>query len=361
MALADARLGAILDSLAGGVVAVDAKGRVELCTAEASRMLGVSQKQARGKRLGECLGPDHPAAALLEQVLRSSRPVAVHEQRLPPGPLRRAQIVDLSAAPIGEGGRFEGAVLTLHDRTMGRELEELESQRASAARYAALAAGIAHEIRNPLAGIRGAAELLEGRFQNSELRRYPELIRGEVDRVRRLLDDLAELTRGGELAPRLANLHQVLDETLDLHARAPESSGIELVREYDPSIPELEFDTDRMKQVFLNLARNAAQAMAGRGRLVVGTRYDALHHLVRDRGPGRHVVGITFDDSGPGFDEADLPHVFTPFFTRTPGGHGLGLAIAQHWVVRHGGRIEISRAGSGGARVQVLLPLGVRA
>jgi two-component system nitrogen regulation sensor histidine kinase GlnL len=357
----EARLAAILDSLAAGVVAVDAKGKVELCSAEACRMLGVSSKQVQGKRLAECLGGGHPAARVLQQVLESQRAVAVHEERLPGALGRPDQLVDLVAAPIGEGGSFQGAVLTLRDRTFGRELEELESQRQSAALYAELAAGIAHEIRNPLAGIRGAAELLEGRLPDAALRRYPELIRHEVDRVRGLLDDLAQLTRGGELCARQTNLHRVLDETLELHTRAPESSRIELVREYDPSIPELEFDPDRMKQVFLNLAHNAAQAMQGAGRLLVRTRYDAMHQLARDQGPGRHVVRIDFEDTGPGFDEADLPNVFTPFFTRKPSGHGLGLAIAQHWVVRHGGRIEISRAESGGARVRVLLPIGMRA
>jgi two-component system nitrogen regulation sensor histidine kinase GlnL len=360
MAPREARLGAILDSLDAGIVAVDAKGRIEFCTAEASRMLGLSQKQALGRKLVECLGAAHPASQLLERVLATQRAVALHEARLPAA-FGRSWIADLTAAPVGEQGGLEGAVVTLRDCTVGRELEELESQRASASLYAALAAGIAHEIRNPLAGIRGAAELLERRLEDPALRRYPELIRGEVDRVRRLLDDLGELTRGGELSPRRANLHQMLDETLDLHARAPEWTAIELVREYDASIPELEFDADRIKQVFLNLARNAAQAMQGRGRLLVRTRYDALHQLARDRGPGRHVVRIDFEDSGPGIDPADLPKVFTPFFTRNPQGHGLGLAVAQHWVVRHGGRIEIGRAELGGARVCVLLPIGLRA
>ena len=137
--------------------------------------------------------------------------------------------------------------------------------------------------------------------------------------------------------------------------------GIDVRREYDPSIPELEVDPDRITQVFLNLCRNAVQAMDGRGQLVVRTRVDTIYQLAAASplgdGQPHHMVRIDVEDSGPGIPEEHLPHVFTPFFTRSEGGTGLGLPIAQQWVVRHGGRIWVEPGHSGGTRVRVLLPL----
>ena len=363
MSLSDERLAAMLDSLRIGIVAVDAKGRVELQNAEASRILGVSADATRGRSLAEVLSAQHPAAALLMQVIQTRDDVSSNAcavpQRIGGDPLT----VDLAASPIGSddtGDEDPGAVLTLHDRTIGRELEDLVEQRARSELYAQLAAGIAHEIRNPLGGIRGAAELLEGRLEDRSLKRYSTLIRDETDRIRGLLDDLAELTRGGDLHPRPVNLHRLLDEMLALQTQSEGWREIDVRREYDPSIPELELDPNRMTQVFLTLARNAAQALEGRGRLVVRTRVESIYHVASEEGEPVRWVRIEIEDDGPGIPEEDLPHVFTPFFTRRDRGTGLGLPIAQHWVVRHGGRIQVAPAHAGGTRVRVLLPIRSR-
>jgi two-component system, NtrC family, nitrogen regulation sensor histidine kinase GlnL len=350
------RLEAILDSLTVGIVAVDAHGRVERQNAEASRILGLSAGATAGRSLADVLGAAHPLAELAGRVLESQRELALHAASLPRlrgGPLL---LVDLGAAPLALGDTFEGAVLTLRDRTIHRELEALVDERLRDELYEQLAAGIAHEIRNPLSGIRGAAELLARKLGDSELARYPQLIRAETDRIRSLLDDLAQLTHGGDLRPRAVNLHQVLDNMLTLASEAPEWRGLEIVREYDPSIPELELDPDRITQVFLNLVRNAAQAMEGRGRLRLQTRYEGLFQIGSAHEERQRVVRVDVEDTGPGIRSEDLPHIFTPFFTRRTGGGGLGLAIAQHWVVRHGGRIGVARSDAQGTRMSVKLP-----
>jgi two-component system nitrogen regulation sensor histidine kinase GlnL len=350
------QLHAILDGLSIGVIAVDGSGLTQLQNAEASRILGASAAATLGRNLAEALGRQHPLVALLEEVHKTERAVSS------PGVLLPARLggdpltADLTASPLvgPEGG--EGAVATLLDRTIGRELEAFFDQRVRSELFANLAAGIAHEVRNPLAGIRGAAELLQKKLQEPALRRYPDLIRDEADRLRRLLDDLAELTRGADLRMRPLNLHRILDDLLELSRQSPEWEDVEIVREFDPSLPDVEADRDRMTQVFLNLLRNGVQAMRTGGRLVLRTRLETLYHLSKEGSQPVRLIRVEIEDSGGGISNEDLPHVFTPFFTGREGGSGLGLAVAQHWVVRHGGRIEIKSEVGRGTRVRVLLP-----
>jgi two-component system nitrogen regulation sensor histidine kinase GlnL len=351
------RLAAILDALSVGIVAVDSAGRTEFQNAEASRILGVSTRTTAGRKLAELVGAEHPAAALLDAALRDRREVTARATALPRRIGGDALVVDLAVTLVSTGAALDGAVLTLADRTIGRELEALVEQRSQSERFARLASGIAHEVRNPLGGIRGAAELLLGKLDDARLRRFPELIRDETDRIRRLLDDLSQLTSARPLAFQRVDLHRTLDALLELQRHGEEWQRIELVREYDPSIPELDADPDRLSQILLNLLRNAVQAMQGKGRLVVRTRVESLYHLSPgERSPAR-FVHVDVDDAGPGIAPEDLPHLFTPFFSRRPGGTGLGLAIAQHWTVQHGGRISAGAAPAGGARVRVSLPV----
>jgi two-component system, NtrC family, nitrogen regulation sensor histidine kinase GlnL len=357
MSAGSERLDAILGSLRVGILAVDADGRVELQNPEASRILGLSGVSTLGRPLGETLGPQHPAVTVLETALRDRREVAEHACSLRDRLGGRALVVDLTASPVGVGRDVHGAVLSLADRTIGRELEDLLGQRARSELFARLAAGIAHELRNPLGGIRGASELLLGKLTDESLARYAELIHAETERMRRLLDDFAQLTRGADVRPRTANLHRVVDDLVELHSRSESWRGIRIVREYDPSIPEFEFDPDRTTQVLLNLVRNAVQAMAGKGTLVLRTRIEAGYHL-EHVGPERsRMVRIDVEDTGPGIPEEDLPLLFTPFFTRRQQGTGLGLAVAQHWTVRQGGRIQVTSRTGLGTRMRVELPL----
>ncbi|NRA02202.1 MAG: PAS domain-containing protein [Myxococcales bacterium] len=350
----------VLDSIRIGIVEVDRSGRVAGQNAEASRLLGVSSDQTAGRSLSEILGAGHPAAALLERVSASGEEVFAHDSRMPAQLAAPARTVDLAAAPIGAVPGEEdaaGAVLTLCDRTIGRELESLVTQRTRSQIFEHLAAGLAHEVRNPLAGIRGAAELLLGKLDDPALMRLPELIRSETDRIRRLLDDLGQITRGAELSLRETNLHRILDDLLELHTGTAGATAIRVVREYDPSIPELSADPDRLTQVFLNLIRNAVQALEDKGSLTIRTRVGSEFHMASREGRPSMSLLVDIEDSGSGIDERDLPHIFTPFFTRRLGGSGLGLAIAQHWTVQHDGRIQVESEPGRGTRMRVHLPL----
>jgi two-component system nitrogen regulation sensor histidine kinase GlnL len=267
-------------------------------------------------------------------------------------------VVDVAASPLFEqGGAASGAVVVLRDRTIQQSLQNWVAERERLDAFGEIAAGIAHEVRNPLGGIRGAAEILAARAGDARARDAAELIVREVDRIATLVDDLMIFKQGGDLLQAPLNIHRVLDDVLDLLSLDPLGAGVKLVREFDPSIPEILGDADRLVQVFLNLGRNALQALDGEGRLLIETRTTLDHRLGTAAGPRLPGVVVSLEDDGPGIPPELRAKVTTPFFTTRRGGTGLGLAVAGHWVARHGGTLRIADAPGGGTRVRVALPL----
>ena len=346
----------VLDALLDGLLVLDAELRIERLNAEACRILGVSAELATGEELTRA-GAGHEFARIARAVLASSGTQVESELRVP----RRAGddlVVDVAASPLFEsGGPASGVVITLRDRTIQQSLRDWVSERERLDAFGEIAAGIAHEVRNPLGGIRGAAEILSARAGDERARDAALLIVREVDRIATLVDDLMIFNQGGDLLLAPLNIHRVLDGVLDLLSMDPLAAGVKLAREYDPSIPEILGDADRLVQVFLNLARNALQALDGEGRLLIETRTTLDHRLGSAKGPRLPGVVVTFEDDGPGIPPELRAKVTTPFFTTRRGGTGLGLAVAGHWVARHGGTLRIGEAPRGGTRVRVALPL----
>jgi two-component system nitrogen regulation sensor histidine kinase GlnL len=346
----------VLDAVLAGVVVLDAESRVEFLNTAACRILETSDEAARGLPVERLLGRDHAIVRLARSVLAGGGSAAVNacplERRLEPD-----LSVDVTASPLFDAaGRVDGAALVLRDITLRQTLQGLVAERESLQAFGRIAAGVAHEVRNPLGGIRGAAEILASRASDAKTLDAAELIVREVDRIAALVDDLMVFTHG-ELRVATLNVHRVIDDVLALVAHDRLASGIDIQRLYDPSIPEIEADEGRLRQVVLNLVRNALQAMEGRGRLAVATRMTLDQRL---RGPGGEpvpTVAIEVRDSGPGIPADVLAKLATPFFTTRPGGTGLGLAVSKHWVARHGGSLQVVSTPGEGTRVRVVLPL----
>jgi two-component system nitrogen regulation sensor histidine kinase GlnL len=204
-----------------------------------------------------------------------------------------------------------------------------------------MARQLAHEIKNPLGGLRGAAQLLERELPNEELREYTRVIIGEADRLRALVDSLLGPARPIRREP--VNVHELIDHVYRL-ARAEAPPGVAIERDYDPSLPPLFLDRDLMVQAMLNLARNAVQALGERGALTLRSR--ALTHATIGAARHRVVASLQFEDSGPGVPAELGETIFYPLVTARAGGTGLGLAVAQDIATRHGGIIEFdSRPG----------------
>ncbi len=347
----------VLDSVLAGILVLDARGHVELANAAACRILQQGPDGVRGRAVEELLGPDHSLAALARSVFATGRSAVENGCQVE----RRGEddlSVDVAASPLLEEDRLDGVVVFLRDATLQRSLERVIQERESLASLGRIAAGVAHEVKNPLGGIRGAAELLASRAADAKTVDAAELIVREVDRIASLVDDLMLFAQGGSLRLAPVNLHRVLDGVLELTTMDPQSAGVELERLYDPSIPEALLDADRLTQVFLNLVRNALQAMDGPTRVLrVRTRMRLDGRLTAPEADHVPSVAVEVTDSGSGIPEDMIEKLGTPFFTTRPSGTGLGVAVSRHWVARHGGVLRIeSRAGEG-TTVSVELPL----
>jgi two-component system nitrogen regulation sensor histidine kinase GlnL len=350
-------LESMLDAMLDGVVLLNARGEVESLNSEACRILETSSDGAMGRPIEDLLGEDQSIARLSRAVFADGRAVIEREY-----PLKErhgdALVIDASASPLFHGNDLDGVVLLLRDCTIQKTLRDVVSQREALTSFGRIAAGIAHEIKNPLGGIRGAAEILGARAGDDKSRSAAELIVREVDRIALLVDDFMVFTPGEDLRVAPVNIHRVLDGVLALTAHEKIGANIEVERAFDPSIPDLTADADRLSQVFLNLIRNARQAMEDEGgKIVITTRMAFDHHLSPNNGALGPSLIVELADTGPGIDAAILDEVATPFFTTRSKGTGLGLAVARHWIARHEGTLRLESTLGVGTTVRIALPL----
>ncbi|MGH8250150.1 MAG: nitrogen regulation protein NR(II) [Steroidobacteraceae bacterium] len=327
----------ILDWLATAVLVVDAQNHIGWLNAAAADMLAVSPAAARDKRFATLLSSGVEIETLVARCRTSGEPLAMRGFELAPGARDDIRYrVDLCLTPIADSVLVEIADTTRPSR-MTRDTALLAQQGGSRV----MARQLAHEIKNPLGGLRGAAQLLERELPREELKEYTRVIIGEADRLCALVDSLLGPARPMQREP--VNLHELTDRVYHL-ARAEAPAGVLIERDYDPGLPPLALDRDLMVQAMLNLARNAVQALGASGTLTLRSRaltqatIGALRHRV--------VVLLQFEDNGPGVPAELGETIFYPLVTARAGGSGLGLAVAQDIATRHGGIIEFeSRPG----------------
>ena len=352
-------LGDVLEALRAGTVVVDRTGAVEELNSVACRLLEHSREAVLGRPVEALVDPQHALARVARKVLASGVAISELEQQIERHGGERA-LVDIAASPLfGENDSTpDGVLVVLRDRSGEHRLEQLEAERERFEAFGRIAAGLAHEIKNPLGGIRGAGELLAARAADAKTREIAELVVRESARITRLVDELGVFARGDELRLAPANLHRVLDGVLTLVGHEPLAAACQIVRVYDPSIPELFADADRLTQVFLNLVRNALQAMSpAGGTLTVTTRMALDHRIAQGEGRPLPTLAVWIEDSGRGMDPDVLRQATTPFFTTRAGGTGLGLALTEYWLARHFGSLHLESEKGFGTRAQVTLPL----
>ncbi len=245
----------------------------------------------------------------------------------------RSLACDYSIHPFYEDKSFG---LMIEIRPVDRHLEiAREGQRVTQQLASQqLARGMAHEIKNPLGGIRGAAQLLEGEIENPVLKEYTDVIIREADRLQGLMNNMLGPNKKIEKLP--INILQVLEHVISLILA--EFPGLNIHRDYDPSIPELQADKNQLIQAFLNIARNSAQAVEIQGEITFRTRISHQHVLGHKR--YQQVIQVDIIDDGPGIDNEILENIFLPMVTNKPEGTGLGLPIAQQIIFGHNGLIQ---------------------
>ena len=332
--LSDAVARKLVDSLSTALVYLDEALEIQYLNPAAEMLLGTSARQVKGLNLKDLLPLDDPLLEHADTALGTLDGVAEWEAQLTV--LRRDPItVDISITPMEEDGIVYLLVeLQPVDRHIRAYREEQQREQHDLSRE--VIRGLAHEIKNPLGGLRGAAQLLERQIDDDVLREYTGIITSEADRLRDLVDRL--LGPAERLTISSINVHEVVEYVRQLLEAELDSRDIQVVRDYDPSIPDIAVDREQMIQAILNVARNGAQAIADAGRLVLRTRTERQYTIGSKR--VRLAVRIDIEDSGAGIPPEMQDKIFYPMVTGRDDGTGLGLPIAQNILNQHGGIIE---------------------
>ncbi len=327
-----------------GLLAIDADERIASFNQAAESVLRLSSNSAMGKRPTEIL-----PQPLLEFFIQLKTRQGLIDKELD-CPVKDGKIIPLEVVGTSLKGDEDSAVswvILFRDLT---EIQHLKKEIARTQRLASigrLAAGVAHEIRNPLSSIKGFATYFKERYREiPEDHKTAEIMIQEVERLDRVIGQLLEFARPMNIQKKTASLEDVIKDSLKMVEAEAHQKGIKVAFSSDPQTKEVRIDTDRIRQVLLNLYLNAIAAMESGGVLSVELRQDD------DAGRFRIIVS----DSGTGIKHEDLPHLFDPYFTTKPSGTGLGLAIVHKIIESHGGEVSVESRYGEGATVTIRLP-----
>jgi two-component system nitrogen regulation sensor histidine kinase GlnL len=338
----------VVRALSTAVVIVDAELRITFANQSAESLLGASESRLLGRRIGEVVQPSDELVELCQRALDSRLAFLLrgYECR----GLTRALILDCRVNPFADDRNL---LLELNDTTFERRLRQDAELIAQQKVSRTIIRQLAHEVKNPLGGMRGSAQLLQRQLHDDGLIEYTRVIIEEVDRLAALVDSI--LRPGGRLELLEHNPHEVTEHVAAL-IEAEKPAGVTLERDYDPSLPPLRMDRHQLIQALLNIVRNALQAVGEAGKITIRTR--AQHSV--NLGPHWHrlVLCIEVEDDGPGIPADLLENVFYPLVSGRTEGSGIGLSIAQDLVANHHGLIEV-QSEPGQTRFTVRLPYGI--
>lgn len=329
----------ILNTIPHPVLVLKRDLRLVFANDAAEEFFAVSSSALKRNPLSSVLSVNSPLVTLIEQVFNSGASVNEYDIELA-SPRFGERSVDVQVTLVEDDQQH--ALVLLQERTMAQKMDRQLSSRGAARSVVGMAAVLAHEIKNPLSGIRGAAQLLEP-GASAEDKSLTKLIVEEVDRIHKLVNRMEVFSDERPIPRKPVNIHSVLGHVKKL-AESGFGRQIKILEEYDPSLPAVLGDRDQLIQVFLNLIKNAAEALGDKkeGEIILTTAYRAG---VRLSVPGsRERVGLPLEicviDNGPGVPADLLPYLFEPFVTTKASGSGLGLALVAKVVRDHGGTIE---------------------
>lgn len=337
----------ILDNMATATILLGRDKRVLYVNTSAESFMDRSAKKVVGASLDRVI-PSTSVDEAVNLAFKEASPVARRDvEYSDPSDSTREVRINLSVTPLS--GAL--ALLEVRNTDFHRQIYEDEARNAEYLASQKLLRGLAHEIKNPLGGIRGAAQLLELELGDDGMKEYTEVIIKEADRLRTLIDRMVGPSAPPVLKP--GNIHEPVEHVFRL-VSINLAEGVHIERDYDPSIPETCFDRDQIIQSLLNLARNAIESVGGRGHITFKTRVLRRYNLGDQQ--ASLVVQVSIEDDGPGVPQSLHSEIFFPMVTGKAEGTGLGLPITQALIKGHGGLVKFHSA-PGHTAFEILLPV----
>ena len=340
----------ILRSIVSGVIVVDKEGKVTTFNKQAERILGLSARRVIGEsiqRIGSVF------ADIMFKVLREGE-VSIRKETS--NPINKAPLGISTSLLKDKGGQIIGAIMVFSDLSRLKKLEEKVRYLERQAFWSKLASSMAHRVRNPLVAIRTFVNLFPQKYEDEEFRcKFYNLVNMEVNRLSEIIDKLIEFAQPPELNIREENVHLVLDEVLHLLEQDLQEANIKVAKNYPDSSLSVPMDSERIKEALVNVVRNAIEAMPEGGTLALSTN-DQDTEKPGGLEENAQFSSIQIEDTGRGIPQEHLNEVFTPFFTTTVQGLGLGLSISRRIISDHGGSIRVTSVRDKGSKFSILLP-----
>ncbi|MBW2452145.1 MAG: PAS domain-containing protein [Deltaproteobacteria bacterium] len=349
----------VLENIDRAVIALGQSGRVTLFNPAAESFMERSARNSIGEDYQNLFCGQETFLYLIKQALEQGRSITDDEgiflvrAKSPPLP------VNVYVAPIfSKRGNQDGAVLIIRDLSRVKELEETLRRVDRLSMLGTLAAGLAHEIKNPLGGIKGAAQLLEMELSNEpSLSDYTQVMIREAERINGIIEELMDLASPRPVEFTDVNLARILGDIVLLQKEASRGKNIKFILDLDPSIPPIQGDENLLTRLFLNLVKNARESIQRDGEVRLKTKISSEYHLTSPGSRPSPMVLVKISDNGCGIPAEEVERVFTPYFTTKAKGTGLGLAISQKVVEDHRGFLKIVSTEHEGTEITISLPL----
>lgn len=347
----------VLDSLPQAVIVTDKNNAILYANMAAENVFRASSSYLLKHNMEKIVPFGSPVLGLVKQVMSKGAPVNEYQIDISSPRTGEGKIVDVYAAPLADNS--PKAILVFRERSMADRIDRQLSHRSAARSVTGLAAMLAHEIKNPLSGIRGAAQLLETVVGEDD-KELAQLITTETDRIVKIVDRMEVFSDETPVEHAPVNMHSILGHVKRI-AENGFAKNIKIIEQYDPSLPDVSGSSDQLIQVFLNLIKNASEAMGDDVKAPRITLSSAYRSGIRIASPGsgeRAALPLEFSvsDNGKGIPEEIRTHIFEPFVTTRINGSGLGLALVAKTIGRHGGIIECDSVEGRGTIFKILLP-----